>query len=367
MLDEQRSKYDDLLKKLIYLGTVFEIDKKLNQLEKLHTQTTVQGFWDDQEKAQRTTQEITGLKDIINSVQGIEGKLEDVETALEMLDGGDDPGLAEELDENLKCSGKDLEELEEKAMLGQEHDSYPAVVTIHPGAGGTESADWAEMLFRMYSRWIEKRKFSFRIIDRQAGDEAGIKNITFTVSGKNAFGLLKSEKGIHRLVRISPFDSSKRRHTSFASVDVIPLIENDIDIKINKEDLRIDTYRSSGAGGQHVNVTDSAVRITHIPSGTIVQCQDERSQLLNRQTAMQILSSKLFELEQKKNREEIEKLQGEKKEIGWGNQIRSYVMMPYQLVKDHRSQVEIGDINSVLDGSIDPFIRGFLEKKLARE
>ncbi len=284
-----------------------------------------------------------------------------------MLETEDDPALLKELDENLKYSGNDLEELEEKAMLGQEYDSYPAIATIHPGAGGTESADWAEMLFRMYSRWMEKRKFSFRVTDRQAGDEAGIKSITFTVSGKNAFGLLKSEKGIHRLVRISPFDSSKRRHTSFASVDVIPLVENDIDIKINKEDLRIDTYRSSGAGGQHVNVTDSAVRITHIPSGIIVQCQDERSQLLNRQTAMQILGSKLFELEQKKNREEIEKLQGEKKEIGWGNQIRSYVMMPYQLVKDHRTLVEIGDVNSVLDGNIDPFIRGFLEKNLARE
>jgi len=327
----------------------------------------VQGFWDDQEKAQKVTQEITGLKDIIDSVKSIEGKLEDAEAALEMLESEDDSALTGELDENLKSSEKSLEELEEKAMLGQEYDSYPAVVTIHPGAGGTESADWAEMLFRMYSRWMEKRKHTFRITDRQAGDEAGIKSITFTVSGKNAFGLLKSEKGIHRLVRISPFDSSKRRHTSFASVDVIPLVENDIDIKINKEDLRIDTYRSSGAGGQHVNVTDSAVRITHIPSGIIVQCQDERSQLLNRQTAMQILGSKLFELEQKKNQEEIEKLQGEKKEIGWGNQIRSYVMMPYQLVKDHRSLVEIGDVNSVLDGNIDPFIRGFLEKILAKE
>jgi peptide chain release factor 2 len=310
---------------------------------------------------------MTELKDIISSVRSIEGKLEDAETALEMLEAEDDPSILEELDENLKSSEKDLEELEEKAMLGQEYDSYPAVVTIHPGAGGTESADWAEMLFRMYSRWMEKRKFSFRITDRQAGDEAGIKSITFTVSGKNAFGLLKSEKGIHRLVRISPFDSSKRRHTSFASVDVIPLVENDIDIKINKEDLKVDTYRSSGAGGQHVNVTDSAVRITHLPSGIIVQCQDERSQLLNRQTAMQILSSKLFELEQKKNREEMEKLQGEKKDIGWGNQIRSYVMMPYQMVKDHRSLIEIGDVNAVLDGRIDPFIRGFLEKSLARE
>lgn len=252
-------------------------------------------------------------------------------------------------------------------MLGDKYDSYPAVMTIRPGAGGTESADWAEMLFRMYSRWMEKRGFSYRITDRQPGDEAGIKNITFTVSGKNVFGLLKSEKGIHRLVRISPFDSAKRRHTSFASVDIIPLVENEIDIKINKEDLRIETFRASGAGGQHVNVTDSAVRITHIPTGTIVQCQDERSQLLNRQTAMQILGSKLLELEEKKKQEEIDKLRGEKKEIGWGNQIRSYVMMPYQLVKDHRSLVEIGDVQSVLDGNIDPLIRGFLEKKLARE
>ncbi len=333
----------------------------------MHTRTTVPGFWDDQEKAQKITQEITGLKDITSSARSIEGKLEDAGAALEMLKTEDDPALLEELDDNLKDAGKGLEELEEKAMLGHKYDSYPAVVTIHPGAGGTESADWAEMLFRMYSRWMEKRKFSFRVTDRQAGDEAGIKNITFTVSGKNAFGLLISEKGIHRLVRISPFDSSKRRHTSFASVDVIPLVENDIDVKINKDDLRIETFRSSGAGGQHVNVTDSAVRITHIPSRIIVQCQDERSQLLNRQTAMHILTSKLFELEQEKNRAEIEKLRGEKKEIGWGNQIRSYVMMPYQLVKDHRSQVEIGDVKAVLDGNIDPFIRGFLEKKLARE
>ncbi|MCJ7665269.1 MAG: peptide chain release factor 2, partial [Actinobacteria bacterium] len=326
----------------------------------------IPGFWDDQEKAQKTAQEITGLKDITGQVKGIEEKLDNAEAAMEMLETGDDSALLEELDENLKDAEKAMRELEEKAMLGQKYDSYPVVVTIHPGAGGTESADWAEMLFRMYSRWMEKRKFSFRVTDRQAGEEAGIKSITFTVSGKNAFGLLKSEKGIHRLVRISPFDSSKRRHTSFASVDVIPLVESDIDVKINKDDLRIDTYRSSGAGGQHVNVTDSAVRITHIPSGITVQCQDERSQLLNRQTAMHILASKLFELEQEKNRAEIEKLRGEKKEIGWGNQIRSYVMMPYQLVKDHRSQVEIGDINSVLDGNIDPFIRGFLEKKLSR-
>ena len=284
-----------------------------------------------------------------------------------MLEGGEDPGLSIEMENDLKEAGRALIALEEKAMLGGKYDSYQAVMTIHPGAGGTESADWAEMLFRMYSRWMDKRNFSYRVTDRQAGDEAGIKSVTFTISGRNAFGLLKSEKGVHRLVRISPFDSSKRRHTSFASVDIIPLIEDDTEIKINKDDLRIETYRSSGAGGQHVNVTDSAVRITHIPTGAIVQCQDERSQLLNRQTAMRILGSKLLELEEKRKREEMNKLRGEKKDIGWGSQIRSYVMMPYQLVKDHRSLVEIGDIQSVLDGNIDPLIRGFLEKKLARE
>ena len=317
--------------------------------------------------AQKVTQEITGIKEVLDSIKGISGTLDNASAALELLETGDDKKLLEELQEDLKTAEAALLVLEEKAMLGDRYDGYPAVLNIHPGAGGTESADWAEMLYRMYSRWMERRGFSYRVTDRQPGDEAGIKNITFTVSGKNAFGLLKSEKGIHRLVRISPFDSAKRRHTSFASVDVIPLVEDDIDIKINKEDLRIETYHASGAGGQHVNVTDSAVRITHIPTNTIVQCQDERSQLLNRQTAMQILKSKLLELEEEKKQEEIDRLRGEKKDIGWGNQIRSYVMMPYQLVKDHRSLVEIGDVQSVLDGNIDPLIRGFLEKKLTTE
>jgi peptide chain release factor 2 len=325
------------------------------------------GFWDNKEKAQKVTQEITEIKEILNTVENISDMLDNSSAALELLEVEKDEKLKEELRENLERSETSLADLEEKAMLSGKYDSYPAVVNIHPGAGGTESADWAEMLFRMYSRWIEKRGFSYRVTDRQPGDEAGIKNITFTVSGKNVFGLLSGEKGIHRLVRISPFDSSKRRHTSFASVDVIPLVEDDIDIKIDKDDLKIETYRSSGAGGQHVNVTDSAVRITHIPTNTIVQCQDERSQLLNRQTAMQILKSKLLELEEEKKQQEIDKLRGEKKDIGWGNQIRSYVMMPYQLVKDNRSLVEIGDVQSVLDGNIDPLIRGFLEKKLATE
>ncbi len=254
--------------------------------------------------------------------------------------------------------------LEESVILNDKYDSYPAVVTIHPGAGGTESQDWAEMLFRMYKRWVEKKDFSYSINDYQAGDEAGVKNVTFTINGKNAYGLLKSEKGIHRLVRISPFDSSRRRHTSFALVDVIPLLNRDMDIKINKEDLKIETFKSSSAGGQHVNVTDSAVRITHLPTNIVVQCQNERSQVLNKQTAIQILKSKLFELQREKSIEEIDKVRGEKKEIGWGNQIRSYILQPYQLIKDHRTGMEIGDVQSVLDGDIDSLIRSFLEKKL---
>jgi peptide chain release factor 2 len=276
----------------------------------------------------------------------------------------EDSGLEKELEETLGDIEKLLADLEESLVLNDKYDSYSAVVTIHPGAGGTESQDWAEMLLRMYRRWIDKKGFSHSVNDYQSGEEAGIKNVTFTVTGKNAYGLLKSEKGIHRLVRISPFDSSRRRHTSFASVDVVPLVNKDIDVQLNKEDLKVETFKSSSAGGQHVNVTDSAVRITHLPSNIVVQCQNERSQILNRQTAIQILKSKLFELEREKKIEEINNLRGEKKDIGWGNQIRSYTLQPYQLIKDHRTGVEIGDVQSVLDGDIDLLIRSFLEKKL---
>ncbi len=304
---------------------------------------------------------------MINIIKNLEEKAENCKLALEILESEEDKTLENELVENLDYIENKLNHLEEKVLLSGDYDSYPAVVTIHPGAGGTESQDWAEMLFRMYTKWIDKRKFSYIINDYQIGEEAGIKNVTFTVRGKNAYGLLKSEKGIHRLVRISPFDSSKRRHTSFTLVDVIPLLNRDIDIKINKEDLKIETFKSSSAGGQHVNVTDSAVRITHLPTNTVIQCQNERSQILNRQTAIQILKSKLFELEQQKNIEKINKVRGEKKEIGWGNQVRSYVLQPYQLIKDHRTGIEIGDVQSVLDGDIDKLIRGFLEKKVSKE
>jgi peptide chain release factor 2 len=296
----------------------------------------------------------------------LEDKIENARIGIEILENEDDVALESEIALNIKELSETLDDLEEEIILSERYDSYPAVVTLHPGAGGTESHDWVEMLLRMYKKWLDKKRFKYRIIDYLPGDEAGIKSVTMTVKGKNAYGLLKGEKGIHRLVRISPFDSSKRRHTSFASVDVIPLFEQDIDIEINKEDLRIDTFRSSSAGGQHVNVTDSAVRITHLPTNTVVSCQDERSQMLNRQTAMLILKSKLYELEIKKKEEEINRVRGEKKDIGWGSQIRSYVLQPYQLIKDHRTGIELGDVDSVLNGEIDIFIRGFLEKNLLK-
>jgi peptide chain release factor 2 len=283
---------------------------------------------------------------------------------LELLETEEDKSLENELSQNLSAIQKDLDDFEEDIVLSDKYDSYPAVMTLHPGAGGTESHDWAEMLLKMYKKWMDNKRFKYRVIDYQPGEEAGIKSVTITITGKHAYGLLKGEKGVHRLVRISPFDSAKRRHTSFASVDVIPLFEEDIDVEINKDDLKIDTFRSSSAGGQHVNVTDSAVRITHLPTNTVVTCQDERSQLLNKQTAMHILKSRLFEIELKKKEEELSKVRGEKKDIAWGNQIRSYVLQPYQLIKDHRTQQEVGDVQAVLNGEIDIFIKGYLEKNL---
>ena len=323
-------------------------------------------LWDNASQAQEIIKSVSEIKGSFSILARLEDKIENARIAQEILENEDDEALESELVLNLKELSDILGDLEEEIILSEQYDSYPAVVTLHPGAGGTESHDWAEMLLRMYKKWLDKKRFKYRIIDYLPGEEAGIKSVTLTVKGKNAYGLLKGEKGIHRLVRISPFDSSKRRHTSFASVDVIPLFEQDIDIEINKEDLRIDTFRSSSAGGQHVNVTDSAVRITHIPTNTVVSCQDERSQMLNRQTAMLILKSKLYELEIKKKEEEINRIRGEKKEIGWGSQIRSYVLQPYQLIKDHRTGIEVGDVNSVLNGEIDIFIRGFLEKNLLK-
>ena len=328
----------------------------------LGDQSYVENFWDDYQEAQKIMQKIEKAKSVIEFFDSIAGKIENAETAIEIIKQDADKDIISELDTNIKDIRKLLDEVEEKTLLSGPYDHLPAILNIHPGAGGTESHDWVDMLLRMYLKWLDNKKFKYRITDYLPGEEAGIKNVTLTIHGLNAYGLLKSEKGIHRLVRISPYDSSKRRHTSFAAVDVIPLFEDDIELEINKDDLRVDTYRSSGAGGQHVNVTDSAVRITHLPSGIVVSCQDERSQTMNKETAMKILKSRLYEMELKKKVTELDSIRGEKKDIAWGSQIRSYVLQPYQMIKDHRTDTEVGDVNSVLNGEIDVFIKAFLKR-----
>lgn len=274
-----------------------------------------------------------------------------------------DAGLAEELSASVRALQKKIEQLELSTLLSGEYDRNNAILTIHPGAGGTESQDWASMLLRMYSRWAEDHGYQVEILDLLAGEEAGIKSATLLISGLNAFGYLQAERGVHRLVRISPFDASGRRHTSFASVEVMPEIDDDVELEIDPADLRIDTYRASGAGGQHVNKTESAVRITHVPTGIVVQCQSERSQHQNRESAMKILRARLMELNLAKQQEKIAQIKGEQQEIAWGNQIRSYVFCPYTMVKDHRTNVEVGDVNAVMDGELDQFIEAYLKSK----
>lgn len=301
------------------------------------------------------------MEESIRLAEQYQSSLGDLAALMELQDEGED--VTSDLQEELSRLEESLSETELQTLLSGPHDRNDSIVTIHPGAGGTESQDWAEMLLRMYLRWAEKRGYRTEVTDYQAGEEAGIKSVTFLVEGEFAYGYLSSEIGVHRLVRISPYDAAGRRHTSFASVFVTPEVEEEIDIVIDEKDLRIDTYRSSGAGGQHVNVTDSAVRITHNPSGIVVQCQNERSQHRNKTTAMKILKSRLYELEMEKKRKELDQLEDGKAEIAWGSQIRSYVLHPYRLVKDHRTKVEIGDVDSVLNGQLDSFINEYLKKK----
>ena len=313
--------------------------------------------------AQKTTREISELKRIIKRWQGVHALYEDVVVLVELVDEGEDEDLAGELEAGLSRLQREVDQLELESLLSGEYDASNAILTIHPGAGGTESQDWAAMLWRMYTRWAEDRGYSVEILDYQAGDEAGIKDVTLLIRGLYAYGYLKSEKGVHRLVRISPFDSSGRRHTSFSSVEVLPEIEDDLTVEINPDDLRIDTYRSSGAGGQHVNKTDSAVRITHLPTGIVVQCQSERSQHANRESAMKILRARLMERQLAEQRAKLESIKGEQQEIAWGSQIRSYVFCPYPMVKDHRTNVEVGNVEAVMDGHLDPFIEAYLKMK----
>lgn len=305
-------------------------------------------------------QELKGLKSTVEEFHELEEKKEEIQILLEMGYEENDPSVIPDIEEGLKGLSEKLEELRLSTLLSGEYDSYNAILTLHAGAGGTESCDWAGMLYRMYMRWAERKGFSTEVLDYLDGEEAGIKSVTVQINGLNAFGYLKSERGVHRLVRISPFNAAGKRQTSFASCDVIPDIEEDIDIEINDDDLKIDTYRSSGAGGQHINKTSSAVRITHLPTGIVVQCQNERSQHMNKDKAMQMLKSKLYLLKQQEQAEKMSDIRGEVREINFGSQIRSYVMQPYTLVKDHRTNAEVSNVNSVMDGGIDPFINAYL-------
>jgi len=320
-------------------------------------------FWSDHEKAQEVIKRVKELKNVISEFNELKNNLEELVILLELNLEEDRKEIWEEVDQKVKTLEKDIEKQELVFLFDGKYDTNNAIVTIRPGAGGTESQDWAEMLLRMYLRWAEKNGYLPKIVEISSGEEAGIKNVTFTVSGNYAFGYLKAEKGIHRLVRISPFDANKRRHTSFASVEVIPEIEQDVEIDIIESDLRIDTYRATGAGGQHVNTTDSAVRITHLPTNIVVQCQNERSQYNNKMTAMKILRARLFEHYQQEKEKDLKEIRGKKKDIAWGSQIRSYVFHPYQMVKDHRTEEESGNLQAIMDGEINCFIEAYLKSK----
>ncbi len=319
------------------------------------------GFWDDIEGSQRKMKELKSLKDDRTVYAELEEKFEDIETLIEMGEEENDPELVPEVEEAMREFEESFEKIRIKTLLSEQYDGDNAIVSLHAGAGGTESCDWCQMLYRMYTRWASDKGFSVEVLDSLDGDEAGIKSITFQVNGENAYGYLKSEHGVHRLVRISPFNAAGKRQTSFVSCDVMPDIEEDIDIEVKDEDIRIDTYRSSGAGGQHINKTSSAIRITHFPTGIVVTCQNERSQHMNKDKAMQMLKAKLYLLKQQENADMAAGIRGEVTEIGWGNQIRSYVMQPYTMVKDHRTGVETGNVDAVMDGAIDIFINGYLK------
>ena len=318
-------------------------------------------FWDDAEVSQKKMKELKDMKDDMETYQNLVTQMEDMETMIEMGYEENDPALIPEIQEMLDEFQKDFDNIRIKTLLSGEYDSENAIIKLNAGAGGTEACDWCGMLYRMYSRWADKKGFTLEVLDYLDGDEAGIKSVTFQVNGTNAYGYLKSEKGVHRLVRISPFNAAGKRQTSFVSCDVMPDIKKDLDVEINDDEIRIDTYRSSGAGGQHINKTSSAIRITHYPTGIVVQCQNERSQFQNKDKAMQMLKAKLYLLKQQENMEKLSGIRGEVTEIGWGNQIRSYVLQPYTMVKDHRTGVESGNVDSILDGNLDPFINGYLK------
>ena len=361
-LDEIKYRLTPYEKELDEIKDALDLQNKEERIIELERTMEAPGFWDDMDKAQKYMNELKNLKDSIETYNNLKSLYDDILVLIEMGEESEDAEIAEEAKSSMDEFASKVDEVKIKTLLSGEYDKYNAILKLNAGAGGTESCDWTSMLYRMYTRWAESKGFTTQVLDFLEGEEAGIKSITVQINGENAYGYLKSERGVHRLVRISPFNAAGKRQTSFASCDVMPDIEEDLDVEINDDDIRIDTYRSSGAGGQHINKTSSAIRITHLPTGIVVQCQNERSQLQNKDKAMKMLKAKLYLLKQQEEQEKKSGIRGEIKEIGWGSQIRSYVMQPYTMVKDHRTNEETGNVSSVLDGNIDQFINAYLKQ-----
>ena len=367
MLEDLKPILNDLGEKLDQMRISLEIPAKEEKIAELEYKMGEPSFWDDAAAAQRLNQELAALKGGVDTYRDLMAKYEDAETLYEMGIEENDASMEADIRAELTLISEGLETLQLEVLLSGEYDANDAILTLHAGAGGTEAQDWTQMLLRMYGRWAERHGFTVETADLQPGDEAGVKSATLFIKGHNAYGFLKSEKGVHRLVRISPFDSQARRHTSFSACDVMPEIDDAVEVPINMDDVRVDYFRASGAGGQHINKTSSAVRMTHEPTGIVVQCQNERSQLQNKEQCLKMLRAKLFELEQEKKEEEIAKLEGVQQKIEWGSQIRSYVFQPYTMVKDVRTNAETGNVQAVMDGDIDPFIRAYLNAKANHE
>ncbi|MEX6698826.1 peptide chain release factor 2 [Peribacillus frigoritolerans] len=363
-LAEIRNELERTAQRLTDFRGLFDLDEKEARIAQLENEMTHPDFWNDQQKAQTVINETNALKEQVNQLSDLNESYENLDLTYELVKEENDQELLAELEEEITVLSQKMNDFELQLLLSEEYDSKNAILELHPGAGGTESQDWGSMLLRMYTRWGEKRGFKVETLDYLPGDEAGIKSVTLIFKGHNAYGYLKAEKGVHRLVRISPFDSSGRRHTSFVSCEVMPEFDETINIEVRTEDLKIDTYRASGAGGQHINTTDSAVRITHLPTNTVVTCQNERSQIKNKAQAMNMLKAKLYQREIEQQQAELDEIRGEQKEIGWGSQIRSYVFHPYSMVKDHRTSAETGNLGAVMDGDIDMFIDAYLRSKL---
>lgn len=367
MLEDLKPILNDLGEKLDQMRISLEIPAKEEKIAELEYKMGEPSFWDDAAAAQKLNQELATLKGGVDTYRDLKGKYEDAETLYEMGIEENDPSMESDIHAELTLIAEGLETLQLEVLLSGDYDANDAILTLHAGAGGTEAQDWTQMLLRMYGRWAERHGFTVETADLQPGDEAGVKSATLFIKGHNAYGFLKSEKGVHRLVRISPFDAQARRHTSFSACDVMPEIDDAVEIPINMDDVRVDYFRASGAGGQHINKTSSAVRMTHEPTGIVVQCQNERSQLQNKEQCLKMLRAKLFELEQEKKEEEIAKLEGVQQKIEWGSQIRSYVFQPYTMVKDVRTNAETGNVQAVMDGELDPFIRAYLNAKANHE